>query len=357
MSRSHWALILSRLCYPQRLGEHARHDVPLLIRLEVSEDRGLVEFVAIDFETANESRASACEVSLVRFVNGKPTESLTSLVYQDYFNSFNMSLHGIDEETVEDAPLFWELWPQLRAFIGDSPLVAHNAGFDMSVLFRSLEGRPVGAEVPYFCTLVLSRRMLELTYFGLPGVAEHLDVHYPMEHRAESDARAAGEVAWGLLQLANSGSLLDLAESLKVTPGLLTDAGASGSSYKGHHTSLTRAEKEQILKQIPESELFEDPDFAGRKIVFTGAMLSMTRLEAELAVMKAGGLPTSGVTSKTDLLVFGYQDPRVLKGKSLSSKRAKADLLRASGSNIEVIDELLFLQMLAEPNGMSRDKN
>lgn len=312
-----------------------------------------MEFIAIDFETANESRASACEVSLVRFINGKATESLTSFVYQDYFNGFNVSLHGIDEETVEDAPLFWELWPELRAFIGDSPLVAHNAGFDMSVLFRSLEGRPVGAEISYFCSLVLSRRMLELTYFGLPGVAEHLGVRYPMEHRAESDSRAAGEVAWGLLELAGALNLQDLAESLRVTPGLLQDSGPSGSSFKGEYRKLTKTEKEQILKQIPETELYEDPDFAGKKIVFTGAMLSMTRTEAEIAVMKAGGLPSSSVSSKTNLLVFGYQDPRALRGQALSAKRAKADSLRASGSDIEVIDELLFRQMLAEPDGLA----
>jgi len=316
-----------------------------------------MEFVAIDFETANETRASACEVSLVRFVDGKPTESLTSFVYQDYFNGFNVSLHGIDEETVEGAPLFWELWPDLRAFIGDSPLLAHNAGFDMSVLFRSLEGRPVGAEISYFCSLVLSRRMLDLTYFGLPGVTEHLGVRYPMEHRAESDAKAAGEVGWRLLQLGNSESFINLAKSLKVTSGLLTDAGALGSSYRGHHNALTKAEKEQILKQVPETELYEDPDFAGKKIVFTGTMLSMTRLQAELAVMKAGGLPTNGVTSKTNLLVFGYQDPRFLKGKALSSKRAKAGLLRSAGSDIEVVDELQFLEMLATREGTSFAKN
>jgi len=323
--------------------------------LEASEDWGLVEFVAIDFETANESRASACEVSLVRFVNGKATESLTSLVYQDRFNGFNTSLHGMDEKTVKDAPLFWELWPELRVFIGSSPLLAHYAGFDMSVLVGALEGEPVGAEIPYFCSLVMSRRMLELTYYGLPGVADHLGIEYPMEHRAESDARAAGEVACRLLELANSESFLELAKSLKVSPGLLTDDGASGSSYKGHHSGLTSADKEQLLRETPESELYADPDFAGKKIVFTGAMLSMTRTEAELAVMKAGGLPSGTVNSKTNLLVFGYQDPRFLRGQALSAKRAKADSLRASGSDIEVIDELLFREMLAERDGLSGD--
>jgi DNA polymerase-3 subunit epsilon len=316
-----------------------------------------VEFVAIDFETANESRASACEVSLVRFVNGEATESLTSFVYQNRFNGFNTLLHGMDEKTVKNAPRFWELWPELRAFIGNSPLVAHYAGFDMSVLFGSLEGEPVGAEVPYFCSLVISRRMLELTYYGLPGVADHLGVVYPMEHRAESDARAAGEVACRLLELGNSDSFPELAKSLKVLPGLLTDAGASGSAYKGHHSGLTNAEKEQLLREAPESELYSDPDFAGRKIVFTGAMLSMTRTEAEIAVMKAGGLPSSSVSSKTNLLVFGYQDPRVLRGQVLSSKRAKAVSLKASGADIEVVDEMLFLQMLAARDGLSGETN
>lgn len=313
------------------------------------------EYIAIDFETANENRDSACEVALVRFRDGSPTETFSSLIFQETFAPFNVALHGITPKMVKTAPNFSQVWKEMRAFIGTTPLVAHNAGFDMSVLFRSLKGEPVGDTIEYFCTLVISRRMLDLTYFGLPGVADHLKIDYPMEHRAESDAIAAGRVASSLLQLKGLFGLDELSESLNIRIGKLSDSGPTGSTFKstGRSSSLTHAERAKLIEEIGIQHFYEDPDFAGKKIVFTGELQSMTRKEAEIAVMKAGGIPVSGVSSKTNMVVFGYQAPAMLKGKPLSSKRIKANELRANGADIEVVDELQFLEMLNDPGARS----
>lgn len=309
------------------------------------------EYVAIDFETANESRNSACEVALVRFKDGEPIESFSSLIHQERFSLFNMALHGITPKLVKSAPRFNEIWGEMKDFISTSPLVAHNAGFDMSVLYRSLKDEPVGTELDFFCTMVLSRQILDLTYFGLPGVTEHLNIEYPMEHRAEGDAIAAGKVAHHLMELERVDNLYELAEKFRVRTGKLVEAGLSGSTHisQGRRSSLTLAEKQKIVEEIGLENFYEDPDFSGKRIVFTGALLSMTRREAELAVMKAGGLPVSSVSPKTNMLVFGYQNPTVLRGKPLSGKRKKADELRESGSDIEVVDEVQFLEMLRDP--------
>ena len=314
-----------------------------------------MDFVAIDFETANEDRGSACEIGLVRFSGGQAVDRFQSLIYQDYFNPFNVSLHGITGKQVAKAPLFDEVWADAEKFIGGSPLLAHNAGFDISVLYRSLEDAHIQNTYTYFCSMVLSRRMLDISYFGLPGVTEFLGIEYPMNHRAESDAEAAGRVATALMAEKSVTSLHDLAELLRVNPGTLTSEGFSGSRYKGDPggSGLSMAEKKKLLEAVPESERYEDPDFAGKRIVFTGKLMSMTQDAAELAVMKAGGLPTSSVSKKTDMLVFGYQHPSVLRGKALSGKRQKAEDLRAEGLEIETVDELQFMQMLNAPEGIS----
>ena len=75
----------------------------------VAEKRVLSDFVAIDFETANENRDSACEIGLVRFSGGKVVDRFQSLVYQEYFNPFNVSMHGIPENHVAIAPSFDEV--------------------------------------------------------------------------------------------------------------------------------------------------------------------------------------------------------------------------------------------------------
>lgn len=309
------------------------------------------EFIALDFETANESRDSACEIALIRFKDGVPVDSFSSLIFQDRFTPFNVGIHGITAKLVQSAPALKDIWKDARDFIGNSPLIAHNAGFDMSVLYRSLKGEPIGPEIDYFCTWVMSKQVLNLTYFGLPGVTSYLKIDYPMEHRAESDAIAAGKVAHGLLQLQQVDNLHDLAKKLNVRTGKLSESGPSGSSHKSKSfpSSLSKAEKQKIIDEIGQENFYQDPDFSGKKIVFTGDLLSMTRHEAEAAVMKAGGITVSSVSSKTNMLIFGWQNPAVLKGKPLSNKRLKAEELKASGVDIEVVDEVQFLEMLADP--------
>lgn len=315
----------------------------------------MIDFVAIDFETANQDRDSACEVSLVRFRDGLIVERLTSFLYQDSFADINVSIHGITSKDVEGAPHLQTFWPHALEFIGDSPLVAHNAGFDMSVLYRSLQGNSVGRAIPYFCTMVLSRRTLPIAYFSLYNVTNYLGIEHSDDHRAEADAIAAGRVALALLQREDVDDLDTLAERLNVRPGVISESGASGCVHKGQSSSLTAAERAKILESIDPSELYEDPDFVGKKVLFTGELMHMVRRDAQLAVMKAGGVIVNGISSKTNILVTGYQDPRKLKaGATLSDKLEKATRLREAGQDIEIIDERMFMEMLDNPQGIER---
>lgn len=312
-----------------------------------------MEFVAIDFETANQGRDSACEVSLVRFSDGLATEKLTSYIYQADFLGINMSIHGITPKDVANAPEFHEFWPTARQFIGQSTLVAHNAGFDLGVLFRSLRGAQVGVELTYFCTMVLSRRTLPIAYFSLANVSDHLGIYHREEHRAESDAITAGKVALALLAKEDVEDFDSLAEKLNVRPGRLSDNGPTGCVHKGKSSQLTASERAKILESIDESELYEDPDFVGKKVVFTGELEHLIRRDAQLAVMKAGGVIVNNISSKTNMVVTGYQDPRKLKaGASMSNKLQKATDLRLEGFDIEIVDERMFYQMLDSPQGL-----
>lgn len=318
----------------------------------------MADFVAIDFETANEDRGSACEVSLVRFSNGQVAEKLTSFIYQDRFSGINISIHGITQKDVAKAPEFHEFWPTARNFIGSSPLVAHNAAFDMSVLRRSLKEAAVGAEIPYFCTLVLGRRAgLETAYFSLANVAATLGVGHSEEHRAESDAITAGNVAVSLLQRAGHADFWKLADDFNVRPGLIGDEGFTGCVHKGSGKGLTAADRAKILESIDESELYEDPDFAGKKIVFTGELEHLVRRDAQIAVMKAGGEIVTTVSPKTNMVITGYQDPRKLRsGATMTNKLQKATELRLGGCDIEIVDERMFLEMMESTQGIGNDR-
>ena len=87
-----------------------------------------MNFLAIDFETANEKRNSACSLGFAFVKNGNIHQSLSILIRPPelYFNPFNVSLHGITEEDVCDRPTFEELWPQIKKVLDGQLVVAHN---------------------------------------------------------------------------------------------------------------------------------------------------------------------------------------------------------------------------------------
>ena len=101
-----------------------------------------LDFVALDFETANSSRASACSIGLVKVQFGQIVAKKSILfkppVGFDEFNGWNIAIHGITPAMVADRPRFEAVWPEISSFIGDQIVVAHNASFDISVLRASL---------------------------------------------------------------------------------------------------------------------------------------------------------------------------------------------------------------------------
>lgn len=313
-------------------------------------------FVTIDFETANEARDSACEIGLVKFVNGEPVEEFHSLLFQDRFAPFNTMLHGISAKDVAKAPKLDDIVKDIISFVGNQPLVAHNAAFDVPILQRAIGRSGIDFSSDYFCTLVLARHKLGLPENGLAFVSEQLDIEHLGDHRAVNDATTCGHVAVKMLTSSGFSSLRELADSVNVRPGSITRVDVSGCVKKqtGSSSKLTRAQLEEILKSIPEDELYLDPDFEGKNIVFTGSLSGMLREEAQLLVMRAGGNPQGGgVTKSTNMLVYGYQDPRALRGKPMSGKRLKAAELRDKGCDIEIVDEVLFLEMLSSREGMN----
>ncbi|MDT3993595.1 exonuclease domain-containing protein, partial [Mammaliicoccus fleurettii] len=81
------------------------------------------------------------------------TENFYTLVNpEDYFSSMNIKIHKIKPSDVTNSPTFDIVFPYMMDFIGDLPVVAHNAKFDMNVLFKSLI--KLNIEIPdltYFC--------------------------------------------------------------------------------------------------------------------------------------------------------------------------------------------------------------
>ncbi len=171
-----------------------------------------MKFTAIDFETANSSRSSACAVGLSLVEDGKIVDRVHQLIRPNPldFDPVNVSIHGITKADVADAPSFAEFWPDLMQKV-TGPLVAHNASFDMSVLRHVLDqsGIPYPA-ADYFCTRVIAKLTWpEHPTFALSYLAQLLDISF-QHHDAAEDARACALVALYACRAHGVGSLYDL---------------------------------------------------------------------------------------------------------------------------------------------------
>lgn len=166
-----------------------------------------MEFVAIDFETANYDRASACSVALVRVKDGRPSERFHALIKPPPGDFMFTYIHGITPQQVRNAKTFDGIWPKVRKFCQAAPLlVAHNATFDKSVLL-SCCGH-YGIEPPQFsfiCTLKIARLVWpRLSCHSLDSVCAHLNIALK-HHEAASDAQACAQI---LLRAVDAGYVL-----------------------------------------------------------------------------------------------------------------------------------------------------
>lgn len=86
----------------------------------------------------------------------------------------------------------------------------------------------------------------------------------------------------------------------------------------------------------------------GKLCVFTGTLERMQRKDAMQIVVDFGGQVGNSVTKKTNYLILGNNDycPLIKDGKS--SKQKKAEALKLSGNDIEIISEDVFYDMISE---------
>jgi DNA polymerase-3 subunit epsilon len=161
-----------------------------LITKLLRQDRGPT-FVALDFETADYPRDSACALGLVRVENHQIVHRTYHLIRPPRRRFVFTYLHGITWEDVALQPSFAELWPSLTPILqGVDFLAAHNASFDRSVLQRCCETAGLNPPaLPFECTVRLARQTWDIFPTKLNNVCDHLGITLK-HHHAASDAEA-----------------------------------------------------------------------------------------------------------------------------------------------------------------------
>jgi len=285
-----------------------------------------MDFVVIDVETANADLSSICQVGIASFSSGSIADSWESLVNpQDYFSPINISIHGIDEYRVKDAPTWAEVFPEVVSRLEEMIVVSHTP-FDRMALERAcFRSNLAECECKWLDSARVVRRawpQFSQSGYGLSNVAACFGIDY-RAHDALEDARCAGLL---LLRAVAETGLSSEQWLTRVTQPIHQPS-------EGHQQGNKRDGN-------PDGELF------GEVLVFTGA-LTISRGEAADLAAAAGCRVDDGVTKHTTILVVGDQDIRRLAGHERSSKQRRAEQLIAIGQHIRILGESDFSRIVS----------
>ena len=275
-------------------------------------------FVAIDFETMTAELTSACAIGLVKVINGNIQQEFYSLInpIPDSREQNNTHVHGITPEMVADAPTFEQLFPTLKSFITDLPIVCHNRGANINIMQRCMDHYGLAGidTANNYCTFEMTGQSLTACckQYGIP-MGEH--------HNALEDALACAKVF-----LACQGDIV--ATTFK---GGLNEVMAAAAAKKFERATLDPIADDQVQNQ--------DTPFFHAKVVITGTFAAYPdRNELGKMLQSLGADINTSISKKTNVVVMG-------QGAG-PAKVKKIEALRAEGYDIRIIYEEELKQIL-----------
>lgn len=283
-----------------------------------------MNFIAIDVETANRTRA-ICQIGIAKYIDGILVEEWVSLINpEDHFDSINVQIHGIDENKVADAPIFSAVLERLKYFMDGSVCVSHS-GFDSDAIAKAFQKYSIQ---PLNITWLDSMVAAQVTWpsyelgYKLNNLCKKIGYEFK-HHNALEDAKAAGEVL--LAAIKESGLDLDtwlkrISQSSSATQRSVNSVGWT------HHSSIKR-------EGNPEGGLY------GEVILFTGELSQMEKEDASKLAAELGCRVATNISKKITLLVVGY-------AQNKTTKHREAEQLIAKGHNIRILNEGEFFELI-----------
>ncbi|MGE5708205.1 MAG: PolC-type DNA polymerase III [Bacteroidota bacterium] len=163
-------------------------------------------YVVLDLETTglDYKLEKILEIGAVKMVDGQPQPPFHTLVDPE-MEIPNTSIHGIDDSMVMGAPTIQEVLPRFLNYLGDAPIVAHNAIFDFNFLNHNAQSYlQVSVENPLIDTLQIAREVFpQDKSHSLESLVHKLERTPVQFHRALDDTLALADIfptLWDLHQ-------------------------------------------------------------------------------------------------------------------------------------------------------------
>jgi DNA polymerase-3 subunit epsilon len=294
------------------------------------------DYIAIDFETANNERISACKIGLA-FVHND------IIVNDDYyyikppkhikFAYTHTQIHEITQKDVDDEDNFKEVWDYwLKTYFNNNLIVLHNSSMDASILKQLFEFYKISEfNINYVDTMEIAKKngypakLIDLANLFGHTVKNH---HDPVE-----DAIACAIVA---------SNFIEKGINLKDYKKSISDIQINSEKpqrTKNNHDFESFSDKKISSETLIQNLDVEDTDnyFYNKKVVITGSFLMERQEIAELLQSKGADVNTS-ISKKTNIVIVG-ENPG-------PSKMEKIETLQEQGFDIEIMDEDEFLSKI-----------
>jgi DNA polymerase-3 subunit epsilon len=204
------------------------------------------------------------EIGCIELVNRFPTGK----TFHWYFNPERdmpeaaLRIHGLTSEFLRDKPKFADKADELIAFLGDAPLVAHNAMFDLGFINAELDriGQALVNRERMVDTLLIARRKH-------PGAANRLDdlcARYGIDnsHRAKhgalKDAELLAEVYIELVEARQATLVLSQAAAPIIVPGAAIVVRERPTPLAARLTDEDRAAHRRFVATLGEAAIWRD---------------------------------------------------------------------------------------------------
>lgn len=282
-------------------------------------------YLSLDVETPNRKNDRISQIGLLLIQNGNVIEDHSSLINPEtYFAEINTEITGIDEEKVAHAPTLAQYWPSVKDLFEKYVVVAHNAAFDLTVLYKALVSYSIDfPKIYYVCTCQESmQRLPELKHFSLKALSEHFGIPLGTQHDAGSDAEGCSL----LFEKMKS-------QGFSFTPELFK---ASIKNQISRESEIIR-----LPYFIP-----EESELTGLRFVITGHFTMIPKKDLKEFIESHGGKVVPSVTSVTNYLIVGSSPEPAWKHGSYGNKIEKAIklILEKQNKKLRFVSEKDFIE-------------
>lgn len=154
--------------------------------------------IAIDLETTGLSPLVDKVIEIAAYkITPEGTSIFSTLINPDIpIPAHTTAIHNITDDMVIQSPKLSEILPELKQFLGDLPLVAHNAKFDLGFIVMGLQREKLlTSSAAVYCSCKMARLThKELSNHKLGTLVKELDIPLVNHHRALDDAYASLKV-------------------------------------------------------------------------------------------------------------------------------------------------------------------